>query len=595
MGQRSRVSTVRASKTCKTTSFLSFWPIEQSNAARRIQVGRNVIVKLFPFCKDQFVRFVGVSAIGWLSAACQAVQPDAKANGGESGTPDEPATTGECRADANFSRSPMRRITREEFANAVEDLFGPAARVTADVLPPDEVSGGYANNAVIRLQAIDLDKFQGMARQVAEKVKANLSTVLPCGKDLEGCVLKYWQDLSRKALSRPLMDEERDSFMAMYRQKAAATNHEEGVRLLVETLMQYPAFLYRPIVGEKTSQQGVLRLTPSELAARLSFFLWSSVPDKELLDAAEAGELSGIAGVTKQTHRMMDSEKFSRTLRSFALQWFAVDENTPIRNAEEFPDFNQETWNSLRGGMGKFFAQVVLDGGDLAQVLTAPYTFADKRSAKVLGLDVQSEDLVRVDTKGNERGGMMTQPAVMAKLGNTEVSRPIKRGLFVRNRLFCQDPPPPPPEGVPPFEADTTNMTVRQMLEAHRSNPSCAGCHEFFDPLGLAFSNFDGVGKYHVTEKGQQIDASGKLTETDVDGSFSSAMEFMTMIKDSQLVKDCVSRQVVRFAIGRLDDDGDKCSLESTLAQFDKAASSMEELFIAVATSNSFRFTGDVE
>jgi hypothetical protein len=161
--------------------------------------------------------------------------------------------------------------------------------------------------------------------------------------------------------------------------------------------------------------------------------------------------------------------------------------------------------------------------------------------------------------------------------------------------LFCQDPPPPPPEGVPPFEADTTNMTVRQMLEAHRAKPSCAACHAFFDPIGLAFSNFDGVGKYHVTEKGQQIDASGKLSETDVDGSFSSAMELMAMIKDSKLIKACVSKQVVRFAIGRLDDDGDKCSLESTLNQFEKSASSMEELFVSVAVSNSFRFTGEAE
>lgn len=552
-------------------------------------------MKLFPLGIDSIGRVLLITNLLALSVACS--KGEGVAGNGDSGdgTPSTPEVIGDCKSDARFSRSPMRRITREEFAYAVEDLFGANAQVATDVLPPDEITGGYANNSVIRLQSTDIDKFQGLARQVAEKVKEKLPSILTCDNDLQACVQTYWQQLAKRALSRPLSKEETDLFMAMYRDKTAKTSHAEGMRLLVETLLQYPTFLYRPIVGESTTQDGVLRLSDWELAARLSFFLWTSIPDTELLEAAQAGELGTLQGVAKQTRRMMDDKKFERTLRSFALQWFSVNENVPIRNSEEFPAFNQDAWNSLRSGMGQFFAKVVTQGGSLKELLTSPIGFVDKRSARYFGSSVQSESLVQVETKPNERGGLMTQPAVMATLGNTEVSRPIKRGLFVRNRLFCQDPPPPPPEGVPPFEADTTNMTVRQMLEAHRAKPSCANCHAFFDPIGLAFSHFDGVGQYQETEKGQQIDASGKLEDTDVDGSFTSAMELMNLIKDSRLIKSCVTSQVVRFAIGRLDDEGDTCTLQSTLDRFEKSGASMQELFVAVATSNSFRFTGGIE
>lgn len=506
--------------------------------------------------------------------------------------PDLPVQEGECRADGNLVRSPMRRLTVEEFDSAVEDLFGERTTKGFELLPSDEVTAGYANNAVITLQASHVEKFQLAARQIAELASKRADQLISCGGDREKCVGEFIDRVSKRAFSRPIESVEHELFLKIYKDKVAKTNHVEGIRLFVEILLQYPSFLYRPVVGETTAQEGISKLTKWEMASRLSFFLWGSVPDDELLDAASAGKLDLPSGIAAQVKRMMADPRFERTLRAFSLQWFHVGANLPIKNPEEFPDFDQALWSSLRDGMAKSFSRTVTTGGDLSAVLAGPSAYVDRRTAKIYGVQSDSDALEFVETNPAQRGGMMTQAGVMATMGNTEVSRPIKRGLFVRNRLFCQDPPPPPPEGVPPFEADTTNLTVRQMLEAHRTKPACKSCHAFFDSIGLAFSNFDGVGQYRESEKGQTIDASGVLDQTDVDGSFRNAMQMMNLIKGSKLVQACVATQVVRFAIGRLEEGGDKCSVEATVRNFESSGQSMAELFSSVALSNSFRFTG---
>ena len=207
----------------------------------------------------------------------------------------------------------------------------------------------------------------------------------------------------------------------------------------------------------------------------------------------------------------------------------------------------------------------------------------------------QSGQLQRVAMPSTKRAGLMTQAGVMAALGTSEISRPIRRGLFVRNRIFCQDPPPPPPEGVPPFESGNTTTTVRQQLEEHRANRTCASCHDFFDPVGLAFEHYDGVGAYIDKDprNGLDINASGELTNTDVDGTFDDAIGMMGLAKDSAMVSECLGTQVFRFAVGRLNDEGaDTCAIDSVLKTFNKEGQSLPALFSSVAISDPFRFTG---
>jgi len=506
--------------------------------------------------------------------------------------PDVPVETAGCKTNATFVRSPMRRLTAVEFDYAAADLFGEAGATGVELLPSDEITAGYANNSVITLQPNQVEKFQSAARRIAEGTVTRVDKLVPCSGDKEKCALDFIDRVGRRAMRRPLETEESDLFAKMYRDKAKATDHAQGIRLIVETMLQYPSFMYRPIVGVETAKDGVRKLTKWELAGRLSFFLWNSVPDDELMESAEAGKLETPSGIREQTERMMQDDRFDRSLKAFSVQWFDVGAIAPDKNPADFPNFNQEVWGSMRDGLAQFFAHAVRNGGDMTTLMTGPFAFANKKTATIYGVPAKSDTLELFDTNPAQRGGLMTQAGVMAALGNTEVSRPIKRGLFVRNRLLCQDPPPPPPEGVPPFEAAGDNLTVREMLEAHRADPTCASCHTFFDPPGLAFSHFDGVGQYHEMEKGKKVDASGTLIDTDVDGDFTNAIEFMNMLKDSSLVAACVSTQIFRFAIGRLEEDGDKCAQEATVKQFADSQQSLPGLFTSIATSDSFRFTG---
>jgi hypothetical protein len=488
----------------------------------------------------------------------------------------------------------MRRLTAEEFDFVVEDLLGQKDGAGLESLPVDERTAGYTNNAVISLQGSQIEKYQDVARQVAEKAIADLGGLLACdqGQSEEDCAMAFIDRFGKRAMRRPLDPEETEIFQNLYRTKREAVDHPQGVRLVVETMLQFPSFMYRPIVGVETSEPGVKALTGYELASRLSFFLWNSIPDDELLEAAEEGDLNSASGIRAQAERMINDDRFERAMKSFSLQWLNVDVNAPSKDAMEFPNYSPAVWAAARDSVAQFFSYAVRNGGDMSMLMAGPFAFVNKTLGPIYGVSKNSDSFEKVDDA--QRAGLMTQAGVMAALGTSAISRPIKRGLFVRNRIFCQDPPPPPPEGVPPFENATPAKTIRQQLEEHRDNPVCASCHAFFDPPGLAFEHYDGVGAY-ITEdprNGQTIDASGKLDKTDVNGTFDDAIGMMNLVKDSELVSRCLTVQVFRFAIARLDEDADTCVVDGVLETFKEQGQSLPEMFLSIATSDSFRFTG---
>jgi hypothetical protein len=212
--------------------------------------------------------------------------------------------------------------------------------------------------------------------------------------------------------------------------------------------------------------------------------------------------------------------------------------------------------------------------------------------AKTYGMTVKAGGFEQMATNPKQRGGIMTQAAVLASLSGSVESSPVKRGVFVRSRLLCQPPPPPPANGVPAFPEPMPNQTQRQRLESHRSNATCAACHSFFDPLGLAFEHFDGVGVYRDKDQGVTIDASGELSDTDVDGKFADSVELMKMLKSSQIAADCLTTQFYRFAVGRLESDSDACVIKRVSASLKDSGYPLRDVFAKLATSDAFRFVG---
>lgn len=496
--------------------------------------------------------------------------------------------------DSAFAKSPMRRMTRDEFHHTIEDLFGSDLGPVRTDLPSDEVTAGFANNALVALQLSHVQDYQTVASRIAEAAIERSERLFSCDANVSemDCARDVIANLGKRALRRPLDSEEFEDFWGIYTSKQGSSGHLQGMRLVVEALLQYPDFLYRPIRGEATSVEGVRKLTGIEIATRLSFFLWSSIPDAELMDAALQGELAFTAGIRKQTQRMLNDAKFDRSLDQFSLQWLGMRPEVPSKNADEYPQFSPQMWDSARRSVARFFSQAVRDEDRLADLLTASRAFVDQTLAPVYGLAVNSGDLAPVTTDPKQRRGLLTQAGVMQALGTSEVSRPIKRGIFVRNRLLCQDPPPPPPNGIPPIAPSVEPKTIREQLEAHRKDPACASCHSFFDPIGMAFENFDGIGAHRNNEGQAAINASGVLTETDVDGAFDNGLELMDRLKTSTMVSQCFATQLFRFAVARLDEETDACTLAALEADFRQNEYTLLSLFEAITTSDAFRFTG---
>lgn len=546
----------------------------------------------------KFAPFVAIV----LAGACSGSTGGGGTNGGEGGSArdDVPGGGGDTGTQVcavpqdGWSPAPMRRLTAAEYDNALADLLGEKRRLGSDALSFDEAVSGFAANTQVTVSVAEAEKLASAARAAAEGAAGRLGEVLKCasGQNDEACGLAFTERFGRLAFRRALTDEEKGTLSQVYKNKAKSTDHIQGVRLVIEAVLQMPQFLYRPALGSKTAQDGVNKLTGEEMASRLSFFFWSSLPDDDLLTAAEDGSLDSVDGIKTQVDRMMKDARFERTLESFSLQWLGLGA-APDKDAMEFAAFSPEVWASGKTSVAKFFSHIVKDTDSKMDTLfTAPVVFVDQQLSKTYGMTAKAGGFEKLATDPQKRGGIITQAAVLASLAGSTESSPVKRGVFVRSHLLCQTPPPPPPNGVPAFPPPAANQSQRQRLEAHRSNPSCASCHSFFDPLGLAFEHFDGVGVYRDKDHGVAVDASGELTETDVDGKFNNAVDLMNLLKGSQIAAECLTTQFYRFAVGRLESEADACVLKRLTSSLADGGYPLREVFSKLATSDAFRFVG---
>jgi hypothetical protein len=276
---------------------------------------------------------------------------------------DNPAAASVCDIPKDgWTRAPMRRLSVVEYDNAIADLLGENRRLGATALSADESVAGFAANTGISVSVAEAEKLSTAARTVAEGTVERLGEVLKCasGQSDEACAMAFIARFGRLAFRHTLSDEENTTLSQLYKDKVKTTDHTQGVRLVIEAVLQMPQFLYRSTVGTETSQGGVNKLSGEELASRLSFFFWSSIPDDELLTAAKSGALDSADGIKTQVDRMMKDSRFDRTLESFALQWLGLGD-APDKDDAAFPGFTPEVWSSAKTSVSKFFTHVVKD------------------------------------------------------------------------------------------------------------------------------------------------------------------------------------------------------------------------------------------
>jgi len=521
------------------------------------------------------------------TTACSVVKEPGEARGDDSSVPRT-----EC--DLAAGRVTLHRLNRTEYNNTVRDLLGVDLR-PADRFPQDDLAHGFDNIAeVLTVAPLLVEKYDDAARQLAETAladpgaRAKLITCDPAAMGEEACAREVLGRFVSRAWRRPITEQELEKVMGLYRVAVEeGEGFETGLQLAIHGTLVSPNFLFR--FEEDPPAGQVRRLNGYELASRLSYFLWSTMPDDALFFAAESGQLDTPEGVEAEVERMLADPRAEAFVDNFGGQWLAT---RALERAQPdpatFPDWDDELREAMAMETRLVLAELIREGRPLVDLLDADFTWVNERLARHYGIEgVKGAEFQRVAVPDHRRGGILGHGSFLTTTSNPTRTSPVKRGKWVLGQLLCDEPPPPPPgvEGLPETEKPTG--TLREQMVAHRTDPICASCHVTMDSIGFGLENFDPTGRYRTKdEAGFAIDASGELPGGRI---FSGVVELAQTLKADPKFASCMAEQAMTYALGRALTRKDGCSIESVAEKFAAGNYTFEALAKAIATSEPFR------
>jgi hypothetical protein len=394
----------------------------------------------------------------------------------------------------------------------------------------------------------------------------------------------------RRAYRRPLEAAETERLMGAYRAKRARGGDQDaGLRHVVALILQSPWFLYRVEVPPADARPAPL--DPFELATRLSYFLWASLPDDRLLDLAQTGALAQAPTLEAEARRLLADGRAVDTLRSFHRQWLEIEKLDGVsKDVKLFPTF-AGLRGSMTGEVNRFVEDLFRRGnGSLTTMLTAGYSFLDAALARHYGAPAPATAWARVELPAGQRSGVLTQAAWLSVMSLPTKPSPIHRGKFVRENVLCHEVPPPPPGVETSTAKPDESLPLKQFYEEHRRLPACAACHALMDPIGFGFMHYDAIGRWQTMDGRAPVDATGDISGTrQVDGPYTGAVELGRKLAASREVQRCLARQWLRYGLGRMETEAEACLVDGIFERFARAGLDMRELLIAVVASDLFR------
>lgn len=504
---------------------------------------------------------------------------------GRGGTSSQVETTG---------TMPLRRLSREEYANTLRDLLGQAPK-SHELFSVDE-SGpfGYAQGGAVSSQEVDR-MLESTATLIDRFVMSQLKTMAPCtpkDEDDRACVGSIVKWFGSRAFRRQLGATEHASLMKSFDTARASASLSNSLKETLQVTLLSPGFHYHWERGDEAPvvKNGLVVLTGFEVASRLSYFLWQTMPDDELLAAAQAGQLTNAAAVGAQVKRMLMDPKASQGIRGFVTAWL------PLRGlrSDDTSLGDHATRVSMKESLLKFVDDLIVGEGDgLFQTLMAgDYAFVDGEVSKLLGM-------TNVETTGTmqrkpfvdaARAGLFTQPAFLAATADTTLATIIHRGRFVYERLGSCAAVPPPTGAIPPPPPKPPNASVREHMSAHANEGVCRGCHQFMDPMGFAFDNFDTMGRARSTDDyGKPTDTSGQMPLNDeVMIQFEDAADLMRQLGKQDPALRCFARQLFGYALRLPNDDANERAIVDVEDGFVADNGNIKQLMARLATANAF-------
>jgi len=406
------------------------------------------------------------------------------------------------------------------------------------------------------------------------------------------CAREIIAALARRAYRKPLQEAELQPILEFYKSSRQDGTFERGIQSALQLILASPKFVFRVEQDPPNAAPGsIYPLSDIELASRLSFFLWSSIPDDDLLAAASQGRLRDRAGLERQVRRMLADPKSSALVTNFAGQWLQTRNlKTLLPNSDDFPDFD----DNLRQAFGRetelFFESVMREDRNVLDLLTADYTFVDERLARHYGIPgVYGSQFRRIVLPDEMRRGLLGKGSLLAVTSHATRTSPVLRGKWVLENILGTPPAPPPPD-VPTLkepEPGAAARTMRQQMVEHRANPACASCHKVMDPIGFALENFDAVGAWRTRDAGTLIDASGELADgTKIDGVVALRE---ALVSHPDVFVGTLTEKLLTYALGRGLDYADMPAVRTIVASASRDRYRFSTIVLGIVSSVPFR------
>jgi hypothetical protein len=504
-----------------------------------------------------------------------------------------------------------RRINRAEYLNTIRDLFGIKRDLQLENLLPSDGSGGEGfdtTGETLFTSSSHIEDYLAAAEQITE-------LVLPDHPDLPDSELRLarkrilfrrpnWiakpeaaardviSAFARRAWRRPLEPGEVDELMSLFeRAHKRGGNFDQSVRLALQGVLVSPYFLF--LAEPEPTKGGIQRLASIPLASKLSYFLWSSMPDEELLKLAEQDKLSDTNVYRAQVRRMLKDPKIAALGERFALQWLNLDRlGTEVRpDAVKYPEFDAALAAAMKGEVTAFFNHLVSDDKSLLDLIDCRYTFVNQRLAELYGFkNVTGDKLRLVSTVDDTRGGIIGMAGIHTLTSFPTRTSPVLRGRWILDALLGDKIPPPPPD-VPALNEEAAakpgGLSLRKQLEVHRSKAECASCHDKMDPLGFGLENFDALGRWRNQLNGEPVDAKGTLPS----GEFyegPAGLKRVLMARKDQIIRH-LARKMTGFAYGRELNKFDDCVIDQAMKSLEQNDWRATVLIETIAMSYPFQ------
>jgi hypothetical protein len=485
--------------------------------------------------------------------------------------------------------TPLRRISSLEYKNAVRDLFGQTADLTAaSGFPSDEKIGSFISNVKTVLSPTNNEGYLSAAETVSSGFASRFATASGCADTDAACAQTYLMKLARRAFHGTLDADADAALKTLYTNVRQMLDGSGAVEAVVRSILLSPRFLF--MIENGTTGPDAATLTPSEVAGRLAAFIWRSVPDQPLLDAADSGALSTSAQIMQRADMMLADSRGQAMEDDFVLQWLEIADISRI--SRDDATFTPALRDAMAREISLVFENAVASGTtSFGQLLTSNTSYVNRDLASLYGASAPATDFAPTSLPDNRRG-ILTRAAFLAVNAHPQTPSQVLRGKAVREQLLC-DRIPPPPSGVERNVPVASNQTTQEAIDAHTSVATCANCHQWLDPIGYAFNAYDMIGRYRETENGKPVNVQGQIVkgpDSPVTGSFSGPAELQQLLSTTEYAQQCFAVQASRFALARDEAAADACSLKSAWDAF-AAGGTFSVRQLMVATTGSYAFS----